>query len=87
MTLIHGFQPRATRRLHAAADNAPDLPAPDSVRYERLGYMRGFPPAPEKQVTRGDYLVQYPKLRWAFQHMRELIPSRQVRRGAAAVSV
>ncbi|SFM89546.1 hypothetical protein SAMN05216256_12316 [Halopseudomonas pachastrellae] len=87
MTLMHGFQPRASRRLQAAADNAPDLPAPDSVRYEQLGYMRGFPPAPEKQVTRSDYLVQYPKLRWAFQHMRELIPSRQVRRGAAALSV
>ena len=63
------------------------MPAPDTVRYEQLGYMREFPPAPDKQVTRADYLVQYPKLRWAFQHMRELIPSRQVRRGAAAACV
>ena len=87
MTQMHGFQPRASRRLHAPADTALDLPAPDTVRYEQLGYMREFPPTPDKQVTRADYLVQYPKLRWAFQHMRELIPSRQVRRGAAAVSV
>ena len=85
MTQMHGFQPRASRRLHAPADIAPDLPAPDTVRYEQLGYMREFPPTPDKQVTRADYLAQYPKLRWAFQHMRELIPSRQVRRGAAAV--
>lgn len=86
MTHFHGFQPGMGRRLHAAADAAPDLPAPDTVRYELLGFMEGFPPAPEKLVTRENYLVEYPKLRWAFQHMRELVPSRQIRRGSGAAS-
>ncbi|MEL0167378.1 MAG: serine hydrolase [Pseudomonadaceae bacterium] len=86
MTYFLGFQPGMGRRLYAAADAAPDLPAPDTVRYELLGFMDGFPPVPEKLVTRANYLVEYPKLRWAFQHMRELIPSRQVRRGSGAAS-
>jgi len=48
--------------------------------------MQGFPPAADKQITRAEYLIDYPKVRWAFQHMRELIPSRQIDRGPGAAS-
>lgn len=65
---------------------APELPAPETLHFTRLGLMQGFPPSSDKLVTRGDYLIKYPKLCWAFQHMRELIPSRQIRRGIGPVS-
>ena len=42
MTHFHGFQPGMGRRLYAAADAAPDLPAPDTVRYELLGFMEAL---------------------------------------------
>lgn len=70
----------------AKENEAPNLPAPETVGYKQLALMEGFPPPAEKLVTRGDYLIKYPKLRWAFQHMRELIPSRQIRRGTGPVS-
>jgi len=38
------------------------------------GLMTGFPPAPESQVTLANW-QDPPFNRWAFQHMRELIPS------------
>jgi len=63
------------------------LPAPDKVRMDRLQLMQGFPPAAPKQVTRGSYLTQYPQARWAFQHMRELLPSRNVPRGSGTPSM
>ena len=44
--------------------------------------MSGFPPAPEGQVTLANWR-QAPFSRWAFQHVRELIPTAPVTRGAA----
>ncbi|MEH6564294.1 MAG: serine hydrolase [Halopseudomonas sp.] len=60
----------------------PSYPDSASIPLAELAYMQGFPPPADKQITRANYLVEYPKLRWAFQHMRELIPSRQIARGA-----
>lgn len=57
------------------------LPPPESVRLDRLQLMQGFPPPADKRVSFASYLGQYPQARWAFQHMRELIPSRNVWRG------
>ena len=42
-----------------------------------LELMRGFPPEPDKRVTAENFMVS-PYNRWAFQHMRELFPSRHV---------
>ncbi|WP_226016841.1 serine hydrolase [Novosphingobium sp. FKTRR1] len=41
-----------------------------------LGWMQGAPPPADKQVlwSRGDHL-RFPTTRWAFSHMRELVPS------------
>jgi CubicO group peptidase (beta-lactamase class C family) len=46
--------------------------------------MRGFPPAPEAQVTLANWRKP-PYLRWAFQHVRELVPSADIPNDPAAV--
>ena len=47
--------------------------------------MRGFPSAPENQVTRENHEESVGKLRWAMQHWRELYPTQRVSRGASPV--
>lgn len=49
------------------------------------GMMQGFPPAAEQRVTRETTMVA-PFNRWAFQHIRELHPTRAVRHDATRVS-
>jgi hypothetical protein len=48
----------------------------------KLGWMMGFPPAPEKLIMQpeSDYF-SFPKLRWTVCHIRELLPTKQVSRG------
>lgn len=48
--------------------------------------MQGFPPAEEARVSR-DNFMEPPYNRWAFQHIRELQPTREVYRGDAPVAV
>jgi CubicO group peptidase (beta-lactamase class C family) len=62
----------------ADAHQAPAI-SPDGVA--RL--MTGFPPAPESQVTLANW-QDPPFNRWAFQHMRELIPSHAIPAGQPA---
>ncbi len=61
--------------------DAQELPSPESVRLETLGYMSTFPPVGDKIVDKENW-VQYPQMRWALQHVRELWPTRAIRRGA-----
>jgi CubicO group peptidase (beta-lactamase class C family) len=72
--------------LPAAFAQAPPLPPPDSVLLDKLGYMQGFPPAPDKLVD-GSNRTRYPQMTWAFQNVRQLLPTRNIRRGPAAVAV
>lgn len=67
-----------------AQSSASGLPTPESVQLDRLQLMQGFPPPAEKQVTAANFLTNYPNVRWAFHHMRELLPSRQIGRGPGA---
>jgi CubicO group peptidase (beta-lactamase class C family) len=46
-----------------------------------MGWMQGFPPAPDRIVRIGD---GFPKTRWTFSHMRELAPTSGIRRGHGA---
>ena len=47
---------------------------------DALGLMAGFPPAPRSRVTLANW--QHPPFnRWAFRHMRELIPSQPIPAG------
>ncbi|MDG1580093.1 serine hydrolase [Pseudomonas sp. GOM6] len=50
-----------------------------------LGLMQGFPPAAEQQVNFRNYL-QFPRTRWSFSHIRELVPTVAVARGSVQVS-
>ena len=49
---------------------------------DATGLMTGFPPAQEAQVTLANW-QDPPYSRWAFRHMRELIPSQSIPAGSA----
>jgi CubicO group peptidase (beta-lactamase class C family) len=50
-----------------------------------MGLMQGFPPPADKQITWRNFM-EAPQNRWAFQHIRELQPSREIFRGNGPVS-
>jgi CubicO group peptidase (beta-lactamase class C family) len=53
-----------------------------------LGWMQGSPPPPERQVRFDDEgMYSFPKLRWAFSHIRALVPTSNVSRGEGPVAV
>jgi CubicO group peptidase (beta-lactamase class C family) len=73
------------------ADAAVDLTRfPDAAASDprATGVMAGFPPAPDKLVrwTDGSHF-RFPNTRWSFSHIRELMPTAEVWRGAGAVHV
>src|SRR3954463_6802573 len=43
--------------------------------------MQGFPPAADRQVTLANWR-QPPFNRWAFQHVREIVPTANIGRGS-----
>lgn len=69
----------------AAQAQAPALPAPESVTLDKLGYMTTFPPEGAQRVDLGNSF-KYPQMRWSLQHLRELQPTHNIRRGSAAPS-
>jgi CubicO group peptidase (beta-lactamase class C family) len=73
----------ASTALHA---QAPQLPPPDSVSLDKLGYMRTFPPTGDQLINDANR-GKYPQARWAQQHVRELTPTRNIRRGTLPPSV
>lgn len=87
MKLLNALALAVSFHSLTALAQSPALPAPDAVRLDRLQLMQGFPPPPGKQVSAASYLSQYPQARWAFHHMRELLPSRNVPRGNGPVAV
>jgi CubicO group peptidase (beta-lactamase class C family) len=68
---------RATLLLGVAAATTHAAPNPGSAE---LGLMQGFPPPADKIVRRGNFMTA-PANRWAFQHIRELQPTREISRG------
>ena len=66
---------------------APALPDPASTTVQAMGWMQGFPPPPDKLITFDNPAGNvYPRLRWTFSHIRELVPTANVWRGAGAPS-
>lgn len=62
----------------------PDAAASDPAL---LGWMQGSPPPPDKRVRfEDDRFFEFPQIRWTLSHMRELTPTVNVWRGAAAAS-
>ena len=58
-----------------------DAPAPNQVPTaaetdpETLGWMKGFPPAPDKTIRfHDDSFRNFPELRWAWSNVRSLVP-------------
>ena len=68
-----------------AQAQAPQLPTPDSVSLDKLDYMKAFPPV-GPQIVDNSNRGTYPQARWAQQHARELLPTRNIRRGNGPVS-
>lgn len=64
---------------------AQTLPPPESVSLDKLGLMSTFPPTDAQRVDLSNS-YKYPQLRWVMQHVRELNPTRNIRRGLAPVS-
>lgn len=53
-----------------------------------MGWMRGSPPPPERQVRFDDgSMYTFPKLRWAQSNIRRLVPTTNVARGDGPVCV
>ncbi|MBV8618074.1 MAG: serine hydrolase [Curvibacter sp.] len=67
------------------AQSGPQLPAPEAVQLDRLGYMKSYPPEAGERVDLSNS-YKYPQMRWTVQHLRELAPTRNIRRGAAPAS-
>ncbi|WP_309954389.1 MULTISPECIES: serine hydrolase domain-containing protein [Variovorax] len=67
------------------APAAPPDPAATSV--EAMGWMKGFPPPPDKLITFDNPAGGvFPRTRWSFSHVRETVPTANVWRGSDAPS-
>jgi hypothetical protein len=70
----------------ASAQPAPASPAETDPA--KLGWMQGSPPPPDKRITLHDGPArQWPQIRWAFAHYREIAPTARVSRGSGRVAV
>ena len=69
-----------------ALAQTPQLPSPESVTLDKLGYMSSYPPAGNQVVDQSNR-GKYPQMRWVLQHTRELVPTRDIRRGQGPVSI
>ncbi len=67
----------------------------DGIRYpdghasdpRRLGWMEGTPPPAHRQLRfADDRFLEFPQIRWSLSHMRELVPTVNVWRGAGPAS-
>ncbi len=68
-----------------AGATPPPLPDPVATSVQALGWMQGFPPAPDKVIAFDDPRGNvYPRTRWTFSHIRELVPTANVWRGPGA---
>jgi CubicO group peptidase (beta-lactamase class C family) len=75
----------AAALLMSSSLQAQTLPPPESVSLDKLGLMSTFPPTDAQRVDLSNSF-KYPQLRWVMQHVRELNPTHNIRRGQAAIS-
>jgi len=69
-------------------DSPPAVPNAWDSDPKRLGWMVGSPPPTEKVVCFADgSMRQFPQSRWAYSHMRALVPTKTVARGAAGIAL
>jgi hypothetical protein len=72
--------------LAQAQTQTPVFPDATATDPKTLGWMQGFPPAPDKTI-RFDNASHYrfPGWRWSFSNLRELVPTKNVWRGDGPV--
>lgn len=58
-----------------------------SATGDTAGFMSGFPPSRDRLVTREQHWQDPPYNRWAFQHVREFIPTACISRGPGPISI
>jgi len=54
---------------------------------DELGLMEGFPPPPDKRVTRANALLTPPFNRWSYLHMRMIYPSAPIAAADRAIAI
>jgi CubicO group peptidase (beta-lactamase class C family) len=65
----------------------PALPSAEQTDPNKLGWMVGSPPPPDKVVRFADGSgYKFPQTRWSFSNFRQLVPTTQVPRGLGAPS-
>ena len=53
----------------------------------KMGWMQGNPPPPEKRIQfRDGSFLSFPKTRWSFAHIGELVPIAQISRGPGPIA-
>lgn len=68
------------------AQTAQPFPTAAQTDPKALGMMQGFPPPPDKTIRFIDgSSSRFPNTRWAFSHIRELVPTANVSRGEGPV--
>ena len=78
MTMLSNFT--------ADAQTTQPLPTAAQTDPKTLGMMQGFPPPPDKTIRFIDgSSSRFPNTRWAFSHIRELVPTASVSRGEGPV--
>lgn len=70
-SVVPVFLERGMSETSGAADSRP-------LTAGELGIQQGFPPPPDKRVTHANW-DSPPFNRWAFQHIREILPTAEVR--------
>ena len=76
-------QPATRRRASSIRLTRGRRWAPTKVRGMSDALMAGFPPPPESVVSLGNW-QDPPFIRWSFQHLREIVPTQRIARGARA---
>jgi hypothetical protein len=67
--------------------NAQTLPDPVATSVNALGWMQGFPPPADKIITFDNPMSSaFPRNRWTFSHIREIVPTVDVWRGSGSAT-
>lgn len=85
--LAAAFTLLAVNTTSAQTSTPAALPDPAATSVDALGWMKGFPPPPDKLITFDNPAGGvFPRTRWSFSHVRETVPTANVWRGAGAAS-
>ena len=83
--LAAAFTLLAVNTTSAQTPTPPALPDPAATSVDAMGWMKGFPPPPDKLITFDNPAGGvFPRTRWSFSHVRETVPTANVWRGSGA---